>query len=377
VASISIGSSPATVGLDIGTDHIRVAQVKPVGAGFQLTGYSMVDVPMGAVVEGEIVDVEAVAASIRELVRTSGVHVKDCAIGVSNQKVVVRLIDLPFMERAELQGAIQYQAQDYIPIPIEDAILDFQIIGDYMTTSDEHMMEVVLVAAQRDMIGNAVRAVEEAGLRLQQIDVTSFAIVRALVPPLQSVLPDESEDAGEATGIIHIASGLTNIAVVEKGVPRFTRVSALAGNQFTQAIANALNLTFDEAEDLKVRVGLPDIEQRVPDTLPPDLDPVRAQTAQDALEREVSKFIAEVRRSLDYYLTQATQVRTIRKIMLTGSGAQLNNLAGYLEKGLQAEVRLADPLAWIQVAPHAVQAVQADRMGSVAAIGLAMGSVAP
>jgi type IV pilus assembly protein PilM len=377
VASISIGSSPATVGLDIGTDHIRVAQVKPVGAGFQLTGYSMVDVPMGAVVEGEIVDVEAVAASIRELVRTSGVHVKDCAIGVSNQKVVVRLIDLPFMERAELQGAIQYQAQDYIPIPIEDAILDFQIIGDYMTTSDEHMMEVVLVAAQRDMIGNAVRAVEEAGLRLQQIDVTSFAIVRALVPPLQSVLPDESEDAGEATGIIHIASGLTNIAVVEKGVPRFTRVSALAGNQFTQAIANALNLTFDEAEDLKVRVGLPDIEQRVQDTLPPDLDPVRAQTAQDALEREVSKFIAEVRRSLDYYLTQATQVRTIRKILLTGSGAQLNNLAGYLEKGLQAEVRLADPLAWIQVAPHAAQAVQADRMGSVAAIGLAMGSVAP
>jgi Tfp pilus assembly PilM family ATPase len=84
-----------------------------------------------------------------------------------------------------------------------------------------------------------------------------------------------------------------------------------------------------------------------------------------------------VRRSLDYYLTQATQVRTIRKILLTGSGAQLNNLAGYLEKGLQAEVRLADPLAWIQVAPHAAQAVQADRMGSVAAIGLAMGSVAP
>jgi type IV pilus assembly protein PilM len=375
VASISLGSDPATVGLDIGTDHIRVAQVKPVGAGFQLTGYSMVHVPMGAVVEGEIVDVEAVAASIRELVRTSGVRVKDCAIGVSNQKVVVRLIDLPFMERAELQGAIQYQAQDYIPIPIEDAILDFQIIGDYMTSSDEHMMEVLLVAAQRDMIGNAVRAVEEAGLRLQQIDVTSFAIVRALMPPALTVLPDESEEAGEATGIIHIASGLTNIAVVERGVPRFTRVSALAGNQFTQAIANALNLTFDEAEDLKVRVGLPDIDQHTSE-LPPDLDPIRAQTAQDALEREVSKFIAEVRRSLDYYLTQATQVRTIRKIMLTGSGAQLNNLAGYLEKGLQAEVRLADPLAWIQLEPHAAQAAQADRYGAVAAIGLAMGSVA-
>lgn len=376
MALISLGSNPITVGLDIGTDHVRFAQVKPAGATFQLTGYGMVGVPMGAVVEGEIVDVEAVAASIRELVRTSGLHPRNCAIGVSNQKVVVRLIDLPYMERAELQGAIQYQAQDYIPIPIEDAILDFQIIGDYVTTSDEHMMEVLLVAAQRDMVQDSVRAVEEAGLKLQQIDVTSFAIVRALVGPTQSVLPDEGEEAGEATGIIHISSGLTNIAVVEKGIPRFTRVSALAGNQFTQAIANALNLTFDEAEDLKVRVGLPDIDQRGQSEFPPDIDPARAQTAQDALEREVSKFIAEVRRSLDYYLTQATQVRTIRKILLTGSGAQLRFLAGYLEKGLQAEVRLADPLSWIQVAPQYSQMLQADRMGAVAAIGLAMGSVA-
>jgi type IV pilus assembly protein PilM len=375
VASISLGPSQVVVGLDIGSDHVRMAQVRGTGAALQLTGYAMVGVPMGAVVEGEIVDVEAVAASVRELVRTSGLHPVNCAIGVSNQKVVVRLIDLPYMERSELQGAIQYQAQDYIPIPIEDAILDFQIIGDYMTTTDEHMMEVLLVAAQRDMVQNSVRAVEEAGLKLQQIDVTSFAIVRALMGSSESVLPDEAEESGEAVGVIHISSGLTNIAVVEKGVPRFTRVSSLAGNQFTQAIANTLNLTFDEAEILKVRVGLPNIDQGGLVEFPPDIDPARAQTAQDALEREVSKFIAEVRRSLDYYLTQATQVRTIKKILLTGSGAQLSNLAGYLEKGLQAEVKLADALSWIRVAPQYAELVTADRMGSVAAIGLAMGGL--
>ena len=161
MASISLGSSQASVGLDIGTDHIRVAQVKAAGSTFILTGYATVGVPMGAVVEGEIVDVEAVAASIREMVRTSGLHPSNCAIGVSNQKVVVRLIDLPYMERAELQGAIQYQAQDYIPIPVEDAILDFQIIGDYMTPNDEHMMEVLLVAADPDR--------ELAGLRLDHL----------------------------------------------------------------------------------------------------------------------------------------------------------------------------------------------------------------
>jgi type IV pilus assembly protein PilM len=277
------------------------------------------------------------------------------------------------MERAELQGAIQYQAQDYIPIPIEDAILDFQIIGDYMTSADEHMMEVLLVAAQRDMVNNAVRAVEEAGLKLTQIDVTSFAIVRALLGGPQSFLPDE--ESGEAVGIIHISSGLTNIAVVEKGIPRFTRVSSLAGNQFTQAIANALNLTFDEAEDLKIRVGLPDLAQHQMVDLPPDIDTATAQTVQDALEREVSKFIAEVRRSLDYYLTQATQVRTIRRILLTGSGAQLRSLDGYLEKGLQAEVKLTDPLSWVQVVPQCANIAQADRMGAVAAIGLAIGGI--
>ncbi len=376
MAVISLGSSQAAVGLDIGSDHIRLAQVKQTGTGYLLTGYAMTSVPMGAVVEGEIVDVEAVAASIRELVRSSGLHPVNCAIGVSNQKVVVRLIDLSFMERAELQGAIQYQAQDYIPIPIEDAILDFQIIGDYMTSSDEHMMEVLLVAAQRDMVGSAVRAVEEAGLKLQQIDVTSFAIVRALMGTEQSVLPDDDTEAGQATGVIHISSGLTNIAVVERGVPRFTRVSALAGNQFTQAIANTLNLTFDEAENLKLRLGLPDIEQRTQVEAPAGIDPARAQAAQDALEREVSKFIAEVRRSLDYYLTQATQVRTIRRILLSGSGAQLDHLAGYLEKGLQADVRLADPLSWMQVSPKCAPLVTSDRMGCVAAIGLAMGTVA-
>ena len=370
----SFGSNTMSVGLDIGTDHIRVAQVVPRGSSFALTGYGMIGIPMGAVAEGEIVDAEAVATAIRELWRRSGIKTKNVVIGVSNQKVVVRLIDMQYMERTELAGAIQYQAQDYIPIPVEDAILDFQVIGDYMTSSDEHMMEVLLVAAQRDMIGSSVAAVEAAGLKLQQIDVTTFAIVRGLLGVTPSVLPDESAE-GEAIGVIHITSGITNIAVVEKGVPRFTRVSSLAGNEFTQAIANVLNLTFDEAEDLKIQVGLPDVEQHIAPEVP-GVDPQRAQMAQDALEREVSKFIAEVRRSLDYYLTQATQVRTIRRILLTGSGAQLRNLAGYLEKGLQAEVVLADPLAQVQVAAGIQQMVTEDRMGCCAAIGLALGSVA-
>jgi len=371
LAPVSFGAAPPPVGLDIGTDYIRAAQIKQSGSGNVLTAYGSVTMPFGAVVEGEIVDPEAVSGALKELWKRTGIRTKDVSIGVSNQKVVVRLIDLPYMERDELAGAIQYQAQDYIPIPIEEAIIDFQIIGDYMTPADEHMMEVLLVAAQRDMIAAAVTAVEGAGLKLAQVDVTAFALVRALLGTTTGWLAEEAEAPGEALGVVHISSGLTNIAVVERGIPRFTRVSSLAGNQFTQAIANVLNLTFDEAEALKIRAGLPSID--APQEPMDGEDSQLLQTAQDALEREANKFIAEVRRSLDYYLTQATQAGTIRRIYLTGTGSQLKNLPSYLEKGLQTSVVLGDPLSQIQASGAVEQAILADRMGCAAAIGLALG----
>lgn len=373
MAPVSFGAAPPPVGLDIGTDFIRVAQIKPSGSGNSLSNYGLVAMPFGAVVEGEVVDPEAVSIAIKDLWRRTGLRTKTVSVGVSNQKVVVRLIDLPYMERAELAGAIQYQAQDYIPIPIEEAIIDFQIIGNYMTPADEHMMEVLLVAAQRDMIGNIVTAVEGAGMQLAQVDVTAFALVRALLGATPSWLSDESETPGEAVGVVHISSGLTNIAVVERGLPRFTRVSSLAASQFTQSIANVLNLTFDEAEELKAAAGLPS-----PDSGPPTTayDPQMIQAAQEALEREANKFIAEVRRSFDYYLTQAVQVRSIGRIYLTGTGAELRNLPTYLERGLQTQVVLGDPLAGLQVGGSVEASVLPDRMGCAAAIGLALGGVA-
>lgn len=370
MAPVGFGSPQPPVGLDIGTDFVRAALIQPHGGGFALSGYGRTPVPFGAVVEGEIVDPEAVGSAIRALWKSTGLRSKDVAVGVANQKVVVRLIDLPFMEKSELAGAINYQAQDYIPIPIEEAILSYDVIGDYMTPADEHMMEVLLVAAQRDMIDTTVAAVESAGLRLARIDLTAFALVRSLLGVESEFL---SEDPGGATGIVHVTSGLTNIIVVEKGVPRFTRVSSLAGNQFTQAIANVMNLTYDEAESLKMRVGLPALDGSP--TNVPGVDPDTAHAAQQALERETNRFIAEVRRSLDYYLTQATQVRSINRIMLSGSGSMLRNLPNYLEKGLQTQVVLGDPLAQVTASGAVEQAVLEDRTGCAPAVGLSLGGV--
>ena len=370
MAPIGLGSVQPPIGLDIGTDFVRAAQVRSAGGGLVLSAYGRAAMPFGAVVEGEIVDPQAAGSAISELWRQTGLRSKDVAIGLANQKVVVRLIDLPFMEKSELQGAIQYQAQDYIPIPVEEAILSYDIIGDYMTPADEHMMEVLLVAASREVVNSAVQTVESAGLKLARIDLTAFAIVRALLGVDSPVVPDAGDEG--ATGIIHITSGLTNIAVVEGGVPRFTRVSALAGKQFTQAIANVMNLTYDEAEQLKIQLGLPSLDESAPSSAP-GVDPETAKAAQQALERETNRFIAEVRRSLDYYLTQANQASAIKRIILTGTGATLLNLPQYLEKGLQTPVMLGDALAQVRLDSGVEARVLDDRMGCAPAVGLGLG----
>lgn len=381
MAPVSFGASSPPVGLDIGTDHIRLAQVRQGGTGPQLTAYSSVPMPLGAVVEGEIVDPVAVTGALKDLWRQSGVRTREVAVGISNHKVVVRLIELPFMEREELAGVIQYQAQDYIPIPVDEAIIDFHVIDDYVTTpsldeyatsGEEHMMDVMLVAAERDMISSLVSAMEGAGLKPAQVDVSAFALVRALFGP-SPVLFDEAEEAGAATGVVHIGSGITNIAVVAKGLPRFTRVSSLASNSFTQALVNQLTLGYEDAEDLKMWAGLPDPEAA--ESKSPTEDEAQIHAAQEALEREANKFITEVRRSLDYCLTQVSQVQSINRIVLSGVGAEIPRLAGYLEKGLQTQVVVGNPLAFVSASGMVEQAVLADRAGSALAIGLALGGV--
>jgi len=361
--------------LDIGSNSIHAAQLKGAGTQFSLTRYGSIRIPMGAVVEGEVVDAEAVGHSISQLWRRAGMSEKSVITGVANQKVVVRMVEFPWMEKADLDGAIRFQSQDYIPIPIEEAILDYEVLGEYTNVNDERMVEVLLVAAQRDMIGNHLAAIERAGLKPRIIDASAFAIVRSLMDNDESVLPPEDEgEIADATGIIHVSAGLTIIVVVEKGRPRFTRVSSLAGNDFTQSVADSLNLTFDEAEDLKMAAGLPPLggDERLPAGFPVEKQEL-GDAAQEILERQVSKFIAEIRRSLDYYLTQATQMRAIRRLILSGGGANLMNLDSYLEKGLQAEVEMGRPLRAVKLQPNiSAEDVSTDELAMPVCLGLAM-----
>ncbi|MDI6891863.1 MAG: type IV pilus assembly protein PilM [Actinomycetota bacterium] len=365
----SFGKGLASIGLDIGTNTFRVAQLKSISGSPTLVNYGSIKIPVGAVVEGEVLDVEAVSRSLADLWKKTGLRDKKVIIGVANQKVIVRLVEFPYMEKDELKGAIQYQAQDYIPIPVEEAILDFQVVGEFVGENEARMMEVLLVAAQKDMIQNNVIAVENAGLKAEVIDVSSFAVIRSLleVPP---VVPAEGEE--EAIALINIGAGITNIVVVEKGIPRFTRVTSLAGNTFTRALEESLGISFDEAEELKTKVGLSPLKGKKGGKKSAK-EAERIKSAQEVLEGEIGKFAAEIRRSFDYYLSQRPQVKSIRRIVLSGGGAGMNNLASHLEANLQTTVELGHPLQKVQVSPGlSKEELEQEKLSLAICIGLAL-----
>jgi type IV pilus assembly protein PilM len=379
VTAFPFGKSSAPIGLDIGTSLFRAVQLAPGSDKPVLQNFGSIKVPVGAVVEGEIVDIEAAAYALTHLWKSTGLSVKDVVIGVGSQRVVVRLVTLPYMDQAELHGAIQFQAQDFIPIPVEEAIIDAQIIREVLGENEERMMEVLLVAAQKDMINNTVAAVEQAGLKPQVIDLSAFAIVRSLLPAGDFTLPEADQEGapGSAVALINISAGLTNIVVVEDGIPRFARVTPLAGNDLTQSIADSLGITFEEAEEIKTKAGLAPIDgpaEALSESLPDNLK-AHTEAARNIMENQINHFIAEIRRSLDYYLTQATQVRNINRLILSGAGSKLKNFPAYLERGLQAKVELGDPLAPVSVSPRlAGNSAMEDEMSLAIGIGLAMRS---
>ncbi|MCL4499102.1 MAG: type IV pilus assembly protein PilM [Actinobacteria bacterium] len=361
------------VGLDIGTNTFRVAQLKPAQDRPILVNSGYIRISPGIVSEGEILDTKAVAEALSDLWRSLRLSEKKVIIGVANQKVVVRLVEMPYIEKTELKHALNYQAQDYIPIPIDEAIMDFDIVGEHTSEDGERMMEVLLVAAQRDMVNNHIEAIQAAGLKPVAIDVSSLAFARSILTN-QPSLPINNDGLSEfeALALINIAGGTTNIVVLENEVPRFTRISSFAANSFTEALKDKLRLTYEEAEELKMRVGLPPLKGRKTSEAP---DETAAQTeiAQSILEEEMGAFIAEIRRSLDYYLAQATRIRSINRVIISGGGAKMANFPEYLADGLQLDVEIGHPLARIKLSNKlSAQEVADDELSMAVCLGLAL-----
>ncbi len=318
------------VGLDLGSYGVRAVEMTLGNGEPTLERFAQITLPPGAVRDGEVVDAGAVSVAIRRLWSEGDFKSKRVVIGLANQRVIVRLAEMPTMTESDLQASLQYEAQELIPIPVDDAILDFQILDDVITNDGDPRMRVLLAAAQKDMVRSHLAALEGAGLRADVVDVVPFAMVRAL-----RWSSNAFEFEGGAEAIVCIGGGVTNVVVHDQGVPRFVRVLLVGGDDVTEAIARELDVPLDQAESLK----------RQADITSPDPGVARAgQVVRDRL----APLVEEVRGSLDYYLAQS-ESSTIERVLVTGGGSRMPGLMERLQAQLGARVEPARPLAGLRI----------------------------
>ena len=318
------------VGLDIGTSAVRAAQLVLGKGGTTLERFGQVALPAGAVRDGEVVDVDAVAAALRQLWVQARLTSTKVVVGVANQKVVVRQVDLPWLPVEELRASLAFQVQDYIPMPVEHAILDFHPLQDVTSDSGARMLRVLLVAAARDMVSSALAVVEKAGLQPSMVDLTSFAVLRSQVTANGSF-------TGETEALVDIGASVTNIVVHEGGVPRFVRILLMGGADITDAVAERLGVPASEAEALKQATGLALVPAQV-----------AQHPASRAIESTGSALVEEVRGSLDYYSAQPGAAR-IGRVVLSGGGSRLTGLVERLSAATRLPVHLAHPMQVLQI----------------------------
>lgn len=342
------------IGLDIGTSAVRAAQVLTGrGGSLSLVGFGQVALPPGAVGDGEVRDPGPVSEAIAQLWKRAKLRTKKAVIGVANQRVVVRTIDLPYLEEKDFRQSLKFQVADHIPMPVEDAQLDFQVIGDYTTEGGEHMMRVLLVAAATDMVEGFVAAAAAGGVETIAVDLTPFAVARAVSPAARREVGMAGSEA-----VVDVGAGVTNIVVHHNGEPRFVRILLVGGDDATSALADELGVSFDEAEALKLDLGRG----------------VGSPETQQVLGGRVDALVDEIRGSIDYYMSQE-ESEPLASLILTGGGSLTPGLLERLEQAARIEVQRATPLTEMEVGRSGLTQEQVAQVEPVigAALGLAIG----
>jgi type IV pilus assembly protein PilM len=344
------------VGLDIGTSGVRAAEITMSKGLAVLERFGQVALPVGAVRDGEVIDSDVVAQAVRQLWAQARFRSSRVVVGVANQKVVVRQVDLPWLPVAELRASLAFQVQDYLPMPVEQAILDFHPLEEHTDDSGARVLRVLLVAAARDMVNSTLDAVRKADLTPSMVDLTSFAVLRSQVLAVGALAP-------EAEALIDIGASVTNIIVHEGGVPRFVRILLMGGEDITEAVAERLGLPSEEAEVLKHSRGLSAVTAHV------DQHP-----ANRAIESTGGALIEEVRGSLDYHRSQPGAVR-IGRVVLSGGGSRLSGLRERLEAATRLPVDLAHPLSELKLGKIGLTVEQLAVVEPVVTVpvGLALG----
>lgn len=346
-----MGKSKSLVGLDIGSSSVKAVELAVKPKGLELLHLGVAKLPPEAIVQGAFLNAGAITEAVREAIDAGGIKTKTVATAVSGHSVIVKKISLPTMTREELEESIRWEAEQYIPFDINEVNLDFQILH---TGEQEGQMDVLLVAAKKDLIDDYVHVITDAGLRPAVLDVAAFAVENAFEGNYQ--VP-----ANEVVALVNVGSQTVNINILAKGAPAFTRDISTGGNAFTEEIQKALSVSWEEAERIKIGGRA---REESHDVVPHEVE--------QAVRGVTENVIGEISRSLDFFAATAADSR-ISRVMVAGGGSRVSGFESVFQGKTNLPVARLNPLERV-VSTHKIDADLLEEWGPslAVAVGLAM-----
>ena len=348
------GSGKSSVGLDIGSHSVKVVELIRSGKGLKLSKYAVVELPPDTVVDGEVINRDHLVESIKDALTKSGIKTKTVNSAVSGRSVIVRRIPMEKMTETQARQAIHWEAEQHIPFRVDEVSIDFKILNEELSPGQ---MEVLLVAAKKEIINLHRSVVQGAGIKSSSVDLEQFALLRAYE---NSYHPTDDE----CVTILNVGSDNTNLVITKGGVPSFNRDIAMGGGRFIEAILRSLGVDYPTAEGI-LRGKLP--------------EGVSEGDVKNAVSSVLEELSTSVRRSFISFQASGESSR-IDKMLISGGCSLMAGLAETLSDhhGLPVEafnvlgnIQLEGEIQIDETARRSVEAVIA------VAVGLALKALEP
>jgi type IV pilus assembly protein PilM len=344
----------AIVGLDIGSSAVKAVELKPAGKTYRVAAFGTAPVPADSIVDGAIIDAAAVADAIRRVFEgNKAFKAKDVCASLSGNAVIVKKITLPVMTESELAESIYWEAEQYIPFDIQDVNLDYQILDPGTGPESRGSMDVLLVAAKKEKIGDYTSVIAQAGRTPVIVDVDAFALQNAYEI-------NYGLEPGRVVVLLNAGASAININILQGDQSVFTRDISMGGNAYTEAVQKELDLPFEAAEQLKK--GIP-------------VDGATFEEAQPVLRAITENVLLEIQKTFDFFRSTAASDRMDR-IMLSGGASRVDGFREMLQERFNCPVEDFDPFRAVAWDAKKLAGDPADMAACAAvAVGLALRKV--
>ncbi len=337
------------IGLDIGSTAVRLIQLSSQGSGYRIDHFAIEPLSKGVVVDKAVQDVEAISDAITRAVKASGTRSKSCAIAVSGSAVFTKTISLPAdLATKDIESQVQIEANQYIPYPLDEVSLDFEVLGPSARNAD--LMDILLAASKSENIESRQDAIDSAGLRAKVVDVEAFAIANAF----ELIRQRDGVNRSEAVGFFDIGLDLTTLLVIKSGQVTYTRDHPFGGHQLLEETQRRYNMTPEQASFFERNEDAPeDFEEEV-------LEPFQLN------------IVHQISRALQFYAS-SNEYSNISTIYLSGGAASLKGLAPMVQQELGMTTRIADPIAGMDIADNVpLTLIKRSSNNLMVAMGLAL-----